>query len=195
MSSPHAGAEDLGASARQRLAGFAHVLRANGFKVGIAETRDALAILGSPAAARPSSLEAALRALFCATHSDWKKFDEIFEAFWRRHRMRRVQTLRGASAESRAPLRRIADAGPSQDSSGLPDHVERRGADGEMAGGRGRREGASTAENIAATDLRELLTVEDIPAGTQLFHKGDTGDAMYLIESGRIRISIHDQDA
>jgi CRP/FNR family cyclic AMP-dependent transcriptional regulator len=50
-------------------------------------------------------------------------------------------------------------------------------------------------DDQAAVDLRELLTVEDISAGTQLFHKGDSGDAMYLIESGRIRISITDQDA
>jgi uncharacterized membrane protein len=50
-------------------------------------------------------------------------------------------------------------------------------------------------DDQAAIDLRELLTVEDFSAGTQLFHKGDGGDAMYLIESGRIRISITDQDA
>ena len=50
-------------------------------------------------------------------------------------------------------------------------------------------------DDQAAIDLRELLTVEDISAGAQLFHKGDSGDAMYLIESGRIRISITDQDA
>jgi CRP/FNR family cyclic AMP-dependent transcriptional regulator len=50
-------------------------------------------------------------------------------------------------------------------------------------------------DDQAAVDLRELLTVEDISSGTQLFHKGDSGDAMYLIESGRVRISITDQDA
>ena len=160
--------EIVGAPMRRRLAGFAHTLRDNGFKVGLAETRDALAILASPAAARPASLKAALRALFCATHSDWRTFDEIFEAFWRRHRMRRVQTLRGASTESRAPLRRIAEAGPSQDSSGLPDHVERRSADGEMAGGRGRREGASSAENIATTDLRHITDPADVARANAL---------------------------
>ena len=53
----------------------------------------------------------ALRALFCATHSDWERFDEIFDAFWRGRGMRSAQTLRGAPAESRAPLRRIAEAG------------------------------------------------------------------------------------
>jgi uncharacterized membrane protein len=50
-------------------------------------------------------------------------------------------------------------------------------------------------DDHAATELRALLTVEDIPSGQQLFRKGDGGDAMYLIESGRIRISITDQDA
>jgi CRP/FNR family cyclic AMP-dependent transcriptional regulator len=50
-------------------------------------------------------------------------------------------------------------------------------------------------DDHAATELRKLLTVEDIPSGQQLFRKGDGGDAMYLIESGRVRISITDQDA
>jgi len=33
-----------------------------------------------------------------------------------------------------------------------------------------------------------------VPQNTRLFRQGDTGDAMYLIESGRVRISIHDHD-
>src|SRR5712691_3178496 len=49
-------------------------------------------------------------------------------------------------------------------------------------------------DDHAATELRELLTVEDIPSGSRLFHKGDSGDAMYLIESGRVQISIRDED-
>ncbi|HKP47153.1 MAG TPA: cyclic nucleotide-binding domain-containing protein, partial [Pyrinomonadaceae bacterium] len=49
-------------------------------------------------------------------------------------------------------------------------------------------------DDHAAVELRELLAFEDIPAEQQLFHKGDGGDAMYLIESGRVRISITDED-
>ncbi|HEY6230760.1 MAG TPA: DUF1003 domain-containing protein [Pyrinomonadaceae bacterium] len=48
--------------------------------------------------------------------------------------------------------------------------------------------------DAAATELRDLLTIKNAAAGTQLFHKGDTGDAMYLIETGRVRISIIDDD-
>jgi uncharacterized membrane protein len=46
----------------------------------------------------------------------------------------------------------------------------------------------------AAIELRSLLATKDVVANTQLFRKEDTGDAMYLIETGRVRISIVDED-
>ncbi|HEY3041023.1 MAG TPA: DUF1003 domain-containing protein [Pyrinomonadaceae bacterium] len=48
--------------------------------------------------------------------------------------------------------------------------------------------------DAATTELRSLLRAENVSAGTRLFHKGDTGNAMYLIETGRVRISIIDED-
>src|ERR1700685_3630472 len=83
-----------------RLAGFSRTLRDNGFRVGLAETGDALAVLTSPAATRPASLMPALRAVFCATHSDWERFDEIFDAFWCGEGMRQRQILGGHSQAS-----------------------------------------------------------------------------------------------
>jgi CRP/FNR family transcriptional regulator, cyclic AMP receptor protein len=44
----------------------------------------------------------------------------------------------------------------------------------------------------AARELRDLLQVREVLAATPLFHHGDSGDAMYLIDSGRVRISVHD---
>lgn len=52
---------------------------------------------------------------------------------------------------------------------------------------------ASLDDNTAAK-LRSLLRVKNVPTGTCLFQKGETGDAMYLVESGRVRISITDDD-
>ena len=72
--------EKVGGPMRERLAGFARTLRDNGFRVGLAETRDALAILTHSVASRPTSLRSAFRSLFCARHSDWERFDEIFDA-------------------------------------------------------------------------------------------------------------------
>jgi uncharacterized membrane protein len=46
----------------------------------------------------------------------------------------------------------------------------------------------------ATVELRSLLATKDVPASSELFHKGDSGDAMYLIETGRVRISIIDED-
>ena len=152
---------------RRRLAGFAHTLRDNGFRVGLAETRDALQVLASPAALRPTSLKPALRALFCATHSDWERFDEIFDAFWQGSGMRQRQVLSGVPSASHAPAgKRLAEAHVPQEALGLPDRVERKSdGDGETrAEGRGRREGASRIENLASTDLRHVVDPEEIAA-------------------------------
>jgi uncharacterized protein with von Willebrand factor type A (vWA) domain len=79
---PSPSVENVGRPMREKLAGFAHTLRDNGFKIGLAETRDALAILTHSLASRSTSLRSAFRSLFCATHSDWDRFDEIFDAYW-----------------------------------------------------------------------------------------------------------------
>jgi uncharacterized membrane protein len=49
-------------------------------------------------------------------------------------------------------------------------------------------------DDQAAGELRDLLNTRDVAAGDVLFRTGDEGDAMYLIESGRIRISVADED-
>src|ERR1700686_2194518 len=151
---------------RRRLAGFTRTLRDNGYRVGLPETRDALAVLASPPALRPTSLKPALRSLFCATHSDWERFDEIFDAFWQGRDMRQRQILSGVPSASHAPARKLAEAHVPQEALGLPDKIERRSdGDGEtQAEGRGRREGASRVENLAATDLRHVVDPEDIAA-------------------------------
>ena len=52
----------------------------------------------------------------------------------------------------------------------------------------------ASLDDQAATDLRNLLSDRVVPRSTRLFKQGDKGDAMYLIESGRVRISIRDDD-
>lgn len=49
-------------------------------------------------------------------------------------------------------------------------------------------------DDQAATELRDLLSTRDVASGDTLFRAGDDGDAMYLIESGRVQISITDED-
>ena len=52
----------------------------------------------------------------------------------------------------------------------------------------------ASLDDEAASDLRNLLSVREVPKGDALFRAGDQGDAMYLIESGRVRITISDDD-
>src|ERR1051326_6190431 len=52
----------------------------------------------------------------------------------------------------------------------------------------------ASLDDKAAAELRDLLRTQDKEGGTTLFAAGDAGDAMYLIESGRVRISVADQD-
>ena len=52
----------------------------------------------------------------------------------------------------------------------------------------------ASLDDAAATELRSLLSDKIVPRNTRLFRQGERGDAMYLIESGRVRISIHDDD-
>ena len=141
----------------QRIAEFARLLRQNGFRVGLGETRDALVILGSPASATPASLQSALRALFCATHSDWEKFDEIFRAFWQGRDMRSAQVI-GGIGTAKTGTRSVGAAEQSQG------FGEARNAEGDAAGGHGRREGASVAESLATKDLRHVTDPAEVAA-------------------------------
>ncbi len=50
----------------------------------------------------------------------------------------------------------------------------------------------ASLDDHAAKELRGLLKVNDVMGVTPLFHAGDSGDSMYLIESGRVRISVQD---
>ena len=52
----------------------------------------------------------------------------------------------------------------------------------------------ASLDDSAATELRNLLSDKIVPRNTRLFRQGDKGNAMYLIESGKVRISIHDDD-
>lgn len=52
----------------------------------------------------------------------------------------------------------------------------------------------ASLDDEGATGLREQLEFELMPAGGTLFKQGDEGDAMYLIEDGRVRIFIKDED-
>jgi CRP/FNR family transcriptional regulator, cyclic AMP receptor protein len=52
----------------------------------------------------------------------------------------------------------------------------------------------ASLDDDSAKELRSLLREKTVPRNMPLFNQGDQGNAMYLIESGRVRISIRAED-
>jgi len=144
-------AETIGANLRRRLAGFVRTLRDNGFAVGLAETRDALSILASPAALQPQLLQPALRALFCATRSDWERLGRG---------VRRIGRATGAAVQHGASTQRPA----SSSAQGSPDHIEA----GDGQGGdrstdrRAHTTAAAAVERLTVADMRHIVDPQEI---------------------------------
>lgn len=156
-------APTIGAGLRRRLAGFVRTLRDNGFAVGLAETRDALAILASPAATRPALLLPALRALFCADYSQWQRFDAIFGAFWQGSGVKRLQPAATKPGQHRPSLQQLTQSEATAQP-GRQDHIAS-GDDGDNHATANRREHATeaaTAERLAVMDLRHVVDPQEI---------------------------------
>ena len=151
-------ARDPGPAAR--VAGFMGHARANGFRLGVAETETALRALAAVSAAEPEAARRALKAVCCGAADEARRFDALFDAYW----------LNGGRVAARVSPRRSAPA----------PHTHTRttaAADGPEAAGTGTRTGpdggdaetdgegrliAVRNDSLRRTDLRELVSREDI---------------------------------
>jgi uncharacterized protein with von Willebrand factor type A (vWA) domain len=148
----------------KKLAAFLRTLRDNGFAVGLAEGRDAAALMAQGFAARPPLLRSAFKHLFSARRSDWDKFDGIFDAFWLGKRVRsRSLTIGSAKAASNPSLKSLQDKDMAK--GGNQSATDQIPSDNDAPGGRGadgRMEGASRAENLAEVDFRKLADPDQV---------------------------------
>ena len=180
--------EDIGAVLRMRLAGFVRSLRDSGFKVGLAETDDAMALIRSSMLHRPSSLKTAFRTLFCGRHSDWQRFDELFDAYWLGRGVKSGVKVSGTSTRrNMKTVRELMDAqGTKQDT--LAGDVERKpGEEDEETGDTpsGRREGASIAENLGQVDFSNIQDPDAQKKAHELAER--------LARSMRVRLTRRDR--
>ena len=155
MTSSLARPASLGLGMRRRLAGFARTLRGVGFSVGRSETGDAARVIASLLADRPERLRTALKALFASNRSEYERFDELFDAFWRGRGVKRaasaVTMLGGANRARRF------EAGPGgAGADGLPERAEAQTPGAPAAEGHGRERGASAQESLARKDFALL---------------------------------------
>ncbi len=137
----------------RRMVGFVRLLRDNGFPVGLREGRDAARLAVDAEVRHDRELRWGLRSLLCSSRTDWRRFDELFDAYWRLSGMKRVAQVSGDLG--RRGLRLLPPAGAPDGTPGAPDRVER-GAGDRAANDGGRQEGASTSETLAGTDFRHI---------------------------------------
>jgi uncharacterized protein len=146
-----------------RLAAFLRTLRDNGFRIGLAEGRDAAALMAEGYAARPALLRSAFKHLFSARKLDWEKFDGLFDAFWLRKRVRsRSRTMASGQAANSPSLKSLEGQSEPGGSQSATDQVPSSDDAPDGHGGEGRMEGASLAENLAEVDFRKLADPEQV---------------------------------
>ena len=170
-----------------KLAAFLKTLREAGFAVGLQEGQDAASLMAAGFAEKPGLLRSALKHLFSARKSDWERFDGIFDAFWLGRRVRsRSLTIGSAKAANSPSLKNLQDR-KSEPVAGdaATDQVPSDGDDGpEDRAGEGRREGASTADNLTEIDFRKLADPDQIEQAHEA--------AAHLAKTMRTRLTRRD---
>jgi uncharacterized protein with von Willebrand factor type A (vWA) domain len=147
------GAPDLADSLVARYAGFAGWLRANAFCVTSADVAASMDVARRMGQFDSDLLRWSLRALLCSRAGDWRRFDDLFDAYFMAPNRRELVETRAGGA---GPLvRDEAGDGVPDASEGTPVSLAGRGAcapaEGTTAG-----EGATGIESLAFADFRHL---------------------------------------
>ena len=139
-------ADSLGMPAVDRLAGFAGFLRANGFAVGGGDAAQVLNTAQRVGVLDRQVLHWSLQALLCGRVDEWRRFDELFDAWFL------------PPNRWQAPARHVGDAGalsgnwpngPARDGDAMDDGDELRP-----------RQAASRQETLTSNDFRSLAERE-----------------------------------
>ena len=133
---PHVGRREIGpVEGTPVLAGriveFVRLARANHFRAGIQEAKDALDVAARVDLLDQRQLRWGLRSLLCSNAADWARFDKFFDSYWLRPNRRKVELppsahhFAPAAASTYASREAPADARQEEDDG---DSVERVGA-------------------------------------------------------------------
>ena len=154
-----------------RVAEFAAALRAEGFGAGLAEVRDAAAVLSRPECEDPRFAKSALRVLMSGGRDEWRRFDGLFESHWlRRGRVRAAANV-STRASPNLPQVWRSKFGESAKPSQLPDSSRAAVAgDSDSAGAENEAAKISSESRVAASsrasfetaDLRGLAAAADL---------------------------------
>ncbi|CAM2156339.1 VWA domain-containing protein [Pararobbsia alpina] len=147
---------DLAASLVARYAGFGGWLRANAFCVTSADVAASMEVAQRMGQLNRDVLRWSLRALLCSRAQEWRRFDELFEAYFLAPNARQYVESRTSGA---GPLElneaSDADTLPQDASDATPVSLAGQGA-GVPQEGAAADEGATRSESLAHADFRHL---------------------------------------
>lgn len=157
----------------ERVSGFIAHLRLNGMKAGPGETADALGALTLVDALDPNQARMALKTLIATGAEDWRRFDDLFDAFWfnagRQHREARQSTH--VRAQSRRPTIWQPHFGEDADGNAPAEpEAGSAGSDDDKAESTEGRLLATRTNAITQRDLRELVDEETLRRAEIIAH-------------------------
>jgi uncharacterized protein with von Willebrand factor type A (vWA) domain len=158
LSTVPSGVAGPGSALLGRLAGFAGFLHANGFGTGAGDSVPVLETAARVGILDPQVLRWSLKALLCGRGDEWRRFDALFDSYFRPPDKRAFVAGRNTSAAAALAAggvregqdsSRVAVAGPGSSAAD----------DGAAA-----RHGASREESLASTSFHELDQADDVRA-------------------------------
>jgi uncharacterized protein len=146
-----------------QMARFVRLLHDNQFSVGVTEIADGLHALGRIDARDIRQVRHTLRTLFASCQRDWRRFDEIFDAFWLgQARKRRTVIRQAGAATSRVSAER--GGGDTGRTGTLADYFDwsRDPDEAQTVPGDARLSGASPAENLMKADFASISDPDEL---------------------------------
>ena len=157
--------DDLQQHLNSRVVGFIRHSRNNNFKVGLAEQVDALKLAKYCDMRDKYAFKQGLKALVCSDEDDWKKFDEMFDAYWMVSNMKQfVQSSQTPAAKKKAPeqSKQQADSGSKQAPKPSSGDTQAQEQDNEVPEASGTKEGVSSRANQAKEDFHSIKDTDEM---------------------------------
>jgi uncharacterized protein with von Willebrand factor type A (vWA) domain len=142
-----------------RYAGFAGWLRANGFRVTSSDVAASIEVAQRVGQLDREVLRWSLRAVLCSRGEEWRRFDELFDAFFLAPNRRKLVQARVGGA---ARIERERAAAQQDASVGVPLALAGRNGEPASADGAAAEQGASAEASLAHADFRHLNQPDEL---------------------------------
>jgi uncharacterized protein with von Willebrand factor type A (vWA) domain len=142
-----------------RYAGFAGWLRANDFCVTTSDIAASMEVAGRTGQTDSQLLRWSLRAVLCSRAEEWRRFDDLFDAYFLMPNRRVLVETRAGGA---GRIERDIEGSQRDGSEGMPLSLARRGGDPVHAEGSAADQGASGETSLAHADFRHLNEPDEL---------------------------------